>query len=333
MKKQVFILSGISGSGKSTMRNKLSELPNSKIISSDDIREEFNYNWKKDRKADKTFQKMNELYKEYCSDLITENIIIDATSLTKKRRRSFYSQKNDETKIHVILIFSSFLTSQQRIRERNTILVSDKDLKTQLKALDPPIIGVDCDSFEVTGECFFDKKKLFKLIDKKNFFISTGLITDVMDLHDCTISNIKKYELNGLTESHNSSFHLESISEHINLTIKNSNTIDLKVIGLFHDLGKPLYRMPAGPWSSFKGHQKFGAIMYLNLLYMISGEKSLMFTENDKIMQAIYYHMTPFDGITNKFIRTKNISKEILDLLFQFNKIDIESSISEMKGD
>ena len=46
------------------------------------------------------------------------------------------------------------------------------------------------------------------------------------------------FELNGLSAPHNSSFHLETIDTHINLTIKGADTVDLKVIALFHDLGK-----------------------------------------------------------------------------------------------
>lgn len=322
-KKNVIILSGISGSGKSTWLNENQEnYKNSIVLSTDGIREKENLEFD----SLDVFPILYDQYTKALNDSKIDTIFIDSTALSRRRRLAFQSKK---AKITIVLFFVSFETATKRILEREVNFVPESQLKLQLKAFTPPIIGIDCDEFIMTGESFFDRKKFYSLIDKRNYRVSLALIKDVHRLIDVMIPEVQNFEMNGIERNHRSSYHLEDIDTHINLTISNSNSTEMKIIGLFHDLGKPLCRQDGEVFSSFKGHEKYSSLVYLNFLYSIDKNFREMIKSNDETLLIIFYHMILFNNFGNKGAKKIGLTEKMLDLLIEFNNIDKKSSITK----
>lgn len=336
MKKRVYVMSGISGSGKSTWVNNylnLSQNANKKILvlSSDQVREELNLS------ADDTtvFAILDAKYREALVSKEVDEIIIDTTALSA-RRRSKFLRKNDAHVI-VVLVLTPFINALRNLKRRQAnialprhkrVVVPYEVLKLQLKALTIPIIGYDCDEFIVTGDSFFNNElhSFAKGVDLK---LALSTITKLDNFLDLIDEDFIDFELNGLSAPHNSSFHLETIDTHIDLTIKGADTVDLKVIALLHDLGKGLFRTDGETYSSYRGHEKLGALIYLNALFTRSRQKELRFTENNLIAMVSYLHMIPFQGFTPKTIKRYKLNEELINYLYRFNKIDKGASITQ----
>lgn len=86
-KPTLWIMCGLSGSGKSTIAAQIAnENPNTIIVSSDAIREELTGNENDQSKNEDVFKIFHKRIREY---LIKEiNVIADATNLTMKSRRA-----------------------------------------------------------------------------------------------------------------------------------------------------------------------------------------------------------------------------------------------------
>ena len=86
-KPTIWIMCGLSGSGKSTIAAQIAnENPNTIIVSSDAIREELTGNENDQSKNEDVFKIFHKRIREY---LIKEiNVIADATNLTMKSRRA-----------------------------------------------------------------------------------------------------------------------------------------------------------------------------------------------------------------------------------------------------
>lgn len=86
-KPTLWIMCGLSGSGKSTIATQIAnENPNTIIVSSDAIREELTGNENDQSKNEDVFKIFHKRIREY---LIKEiNVIADATNLTMKSRRA-----------------------------------------------------------------------------------------------------------------------------------------------------------------------------------------------------------------------------------------------------
>ena len=101
----VYMLIGISGCGKSTMARKLNVMGEGKvgIVSSDDIREEL-YG---DASVQNNPKKVFEIVHKRIKGLLDEgyDVVFDATNLTKKNSKSFFSfldKENLRDKVDVI---------------------------------------------------------------------------------------------------------------------------------------------------------------------------------------------------------------------------------------
>lgn len=327
--KNVYILSGISGSGKSTWsENYLNAHEGVAYLSSDVIRRD-----DPTLTDPEVFKVLGDDYTKALTSKNINEIIIDTTALSHRRRVNF---KRKNANLIVVLFITPFNTARDRILKRaneaglstdRKVYVPENALLLQLKALQPPIIGLDCDEFIIASGGYFDRRHLKKLKSQAPIDLTLSLFRNVNDFIALLKPEILENELKGINLPHNSSYHLEAIDTHINLTLRNSNSVDLKTIALFHDLGKPLFRDDSNTFSSFKGHEKFGALLYLDLLSQISGEKDFRMKYNDTLMMSIYLHMLPFKNLTPKQIRKYAINKEILNNIFEFHLIDKQSSI------
>lgn len=322
--KKVYLLSGISGSGKSTFAKEfLSENGHLNVVylSTDEIREDHNLDF-----TDKAvFTILNEAYSKAVANPAVDVIIVDATNLTRKRRSVF---KRKGVHITVVLFMSTLDNAVNRVNLRGHTPVPEASIKTQLIALEPPVIGVDCDSFVVRGASFFNDK--IKVVNG-NPTLAPFAFPNVESLLSALKPEVKDNELSGIARSHRSRFHAESISTHINMTVNLAHTVDLKTVALFHDLGKPIARVDHENYSSFKRHERYGAILYLNYIASVTNSFDKEITVNDENLLTILYHMLMFNDLSIKTIVKNGLNPSLLDKLFAFNEIDKKCSMRSVK--
>lgn len=86
-KPTLWVMCGLSGSGKSTIAKKLAqEHENTVIVSSDQIREELTGDYENQDRNDEVFQVFHKRIRENLEN--NKNVIADATNLTMKSRRA-----------------------------------------------------------------------------------------------------------------------------------------------------------------------------------------------------------------------------------------------------
>lgn len=96
MKKTVYLMSGIAGSGKSTWMTEFvtkNKIANYAILSSDKIREKFVKKEDHSTSKDDTFVILQEQYNELLISKDIETIFIDATNLSPKEALSIQEEK------------------------------------------------------------------------------------------------------------------------------------------------------------------------------------------------------------------------------------------------
>ena len=103
MKPKLFIMCGLSGSGKSSIAKDLAIKYNAEIVSSDAIREELFGSCQNQSDNEKVFNIFNKRIRESLNK--NKNVIADATNITIKSRRAIveYVRKLDVEKICYIV--------------------------------------------------------------------------------------------------------------------------------------------------------------------------------------------------------------------------------------
>lgn len=183
-------------------------------------------------------------------------------------------------------------------------------------------------------------KKWFDVFDPKNIKSIQALLKHVSD------ENMYNVLRDNIAPHNCKPFHLESIDEHINMTIRNgfNENCSLGEEAMFHDLGKSIckeftsfaQRYIIGSalighvinnneledlQAHYKNHANVSAQLYLN--YMYSNDK---FTaENWMILKAITQHMNAHQGMGPKNIRKNKLDDELLNQIEEFRKIDDSS--------
>lgn len=294
--RKVYILIGVAGSGKSTFSESLKET--SVILSSDNIREELfgdlTHQSPEDHK--KVFELLHSRLKDELKNG-SKDIIYDATNLNRKKRVHLYKEIKAASKgaAHVESVaFIKPLNYLYNIEENRSTAkqVGKENILRMYKSFTPPKEGVDCDSF-----------------------------------YSYYGNNLEEFaeEFSGDTP-HDTPFHLESVREHIQMTIDNAkktgNPLLVKV-AQFHDLGKFVTKQKTDRGASFYGHENVSSMYYMA---SIDGYPS---EEQKLILGTIYSHMTAHQGITEKFINRNNLSKQEVDLINRFGEIDSISRIPD----
>lgn len=208
-KRKLVVLVGVSGSGKSYYARSQKELdPSIEILSSDTIREELfgsNPSYSKEE-SNKVF---NEIHKRI-NESTTNTIYYDATNLRVKARKNIYNLFNKKFDVECIVFVKPFSSLREAVKGRASkggMYISTVTTLSQLKSFTPPKVGVDCDSIKVFAD-------------------TSGINTMVDEL------------INGKALYHRSSYHLETVNEHIKRSINNAPTEHLKTVARFHDVGK-----------------------------------------------------------------------------------------------
>lgn len=184
--------------------------------------------------------------------------------------------------------------------------VSASHVRGEYLALQIPRVGVDCDTFSVQAPEF------------------SAYLPEVNQSY---------------LAPHNSPYHVESIAEHVALTVHNARkepTRPLLVdIAAFHDLGKSVARTPQdtsrpssayiasiyGSYDQYAGHENVSAV------YWMIAHKDCLDAHALFVAEAIFHHMQAHRGFTDKYINRHHLTGDLLETARAFAQIDSSSKI------
>lgn len=309
--KEIIVLVGVAGSGKSTYIEN-NRTKKDLIVSSDSIRLELFETLEEGNKHNQEVFEIvrNRIFKNLKNDNI-DRIFFDATNLNRKRRINFYNEvKRINKDIKVKIIF--FDLTLEELYERNVNREVEKQVPldviyNQWLSLEVCKQNVDCDEYDV-------------IIGEQEYIIDKDL-------------------------EHDSVFHRETVKEHIDLCIQNTNKYDkdrdiLVEVAKYHDLGKfftkkfikndtenKRYKFAIetyGKMAQFKSHEKISARIYLRKMK----KENLLADDNAKlILEVIYQHNLAHTGFSEKYIDREKLTKRELEVLKEFEKIDDVSRV------
>lgn len=291
---KVYVLIGAPGVGKSTWSNKQE---NAVILSSDKIRKElYNTNDLQEVQDNNHHTQVFDVLHKRLMQLVKEDkqdVIYDATNTNRKRRTHLYNEikrVNETAEVVAVLFLKPLATILEQNKNREHV-VPEKDVKKKYVNLVIPKIGLDCDRIErAYGRNFEEFEKEFE--------------GDI---------------------AHDTPYHLETVREHINSTIENAETEELKEVAKYHDLGKFITKeVIQNGIARYKNHEVVSAMYYLADLEELTQEKL-------DLAEVILYHMLAHGKISQKTINRYNLTNRQLELLEQFAVIDDKSRIVDVE--
>lgn len=236
-------------------------------------------------------------------------VLLDS-NLTRSRRRGLYNRYR-EPKYGVAQVTTHFfIRSYSEVIDDETGL-SPKSVKAQYISFQPSRIGVDTDEVIVQSDIFnkvaHDKVTASQSVDE---LFAQLLVTPLAE------------EVKLDYQGHDNPHHLESIKEHIDMTIKASPTDELRQIAMFHDLGKGITKSvdETTGIAHMPGHPSVGAIIAL-----------AFYGESNNITETVLWHMEAHKGISTKVMNREKLRQPVMELLQEFAVIDSESRFDTKK--
>lgn len=137
---------------------------------------------------------------------------------------------------------------------------------------------------------------------------------------------------------HNSPYHVESIAEHVALTVHNAKAHSMPVlvdIAAFHDLGKSVARTPqdvSRPSSAYiasiyGSHDQYAGHENVSAVYWMIAHKDCLDAHALFVAEAIFHHMQAHRGFTDKYINRHHLDTGLLETAGAFASIDSVSKI------
>lgn len=137
---------------------------------------------------------------------------------------------------------------------------------------------------------------------------------------------------------HNSPYHVESIAEHVALTVHNAKAHSMPVlvdIAAFHDLGKSVARTPqdvSRPSSAYiasiyGSHDQYAGHENVSAVYWLIAHKDCLDSHALFVAEAIFHHMQAHRGFTDRYINRHHLDTELLETASVFARIDSMSKI------
>lgn len=308
----LIIMVGVAGSGKDTWINETMKREDvSKSYhhhASDNIRMELYGYLKNDGNPQEVFDIMN---KRTLKSLESgKNVFYNATNINRKRRAALYTgAKSMGHDVGIVY----FMRPLQYLLDINTRREKHKKVPVEViermyKNIQPPRIEVDCDTFFIVGHPYFQ--------EKAHEVVMSGLSS----LVEATVCPHIKEELMLNYQPHDTPYHLESINEHIDMTIENSETPNMKLVALFHDLGKGICKENG----TYYGHENVSANYMLNLLWYAN------ITTYD-LVEMVFQHMNAHQegGLGRRVISRNQIDIHLAEAIRRFAEIDSKSRVLE----
>ena len=321
MTKQITMLVGVAGAGKSTWCE-YNKHNIDKVFSSDAIRIELfgSLEYQLKHHHAEVFHKLHSDMKSYIFDHEDEDfyIVYDATNLTFNKRYYFYQHFKEYVDIIHAVVFThplQYLLDVNKQRATHKQVPIEK-IESMYETMTIPFINVDCDSIEGFGTPIFKRKCMKDIIrdDNENLVERVAFYKTKM-----------KKELKGINVSHHSKYHTETIQEHINEVIHYADSDLMKLVAIFHDLGKPITRKKnIDGTDNFHNHEKVSAMYLFNYLTMYYREQYA--EKGEYLVKMVAYHMLPFTSISNRKLRKRGIDNKLWQDLNHFNTFDRKSS-------
>jgi predicted kinase len=204
-------------------------------------------------------------------------------------------------RVVVVLVHMPLADILKRSSGVSASLVRDEYLALQI-----PRVGVDCDTFSVQAPEF------------------SAYLPEVNQSY---------------LAQHNSPYHVESIAEHVALTVHNARKEptrpELVDIAAFHDLGKSVARTPQdtsrpssayiasiyGSYDQYAGHENVSAV------YWMIAHKDCLDAHALFVAEAIFHHMQAHRGFTDRYINRHHLDSDLLETANTFARIDSVSKI------
>lgn len=138
---------------------------------------------------------------------------------------------------------------------------------------------------------------------------------------------------------HNSPYHVESIAEHVALTVHNARKETARPalvdIAAFHDLGKSVARTPqdaSRPSSAYiasiyGSHDQYAGHENVSAVYWMIAHKDCLDAHALFVAETIFHHMQAHRGFTDKYINRHHLTGDLLETACVFAQIDSSSKI------
>ncbi|WP_162930813.1 ATP-binding protein [Lactococcus allomyrinae] len=335
--RQLIILIGISGSGKSTIAKEQEKVKqNTKRISSDELRLQLYGTLSEGNQHNaRVFEIMN---KTVFKELEEKDAIVyyDATNLSRKRRAHLYQEaKRRFTDVKVIC--QVVFCNPELAKLRQTYRIGDEAvpndvIERQFMNLQVPRVSVDCDDIVLSGECWFDKGEVIahrvRLTLRALVYYATDAFKPLLKLNYAP---------------HESKWHTESIDVHIlavnNTAVQRYEAKDTSsfLAAAFHDLGKGYVKNRGINFgtSHYLTHEAVGAQILLNAIHCFGDLLELDKEECLEAVERVYQHMIAHqirngnwsEKTIKKWQVKHDISDELLINLLKFAEIDALCSI------
>ncbi|MBJ7689331.1 hypothetical protein HAU32_10285 [Weissella confusa] len=232
-------------------------------------------------------------------------VLLDS-NLTRSRRRGMYNRYK-EPKYGVSQVTTHFFIRSYSELMNDENGLSSKSVKAQYISFQPPRIGVDADEVIIHSDIFntVDRDKIITSHSADELFTQL-LVTPLAD------------EIKLDYQSHDNPHHLESIKEHIDMTIKAAPADELRQVAMFHDLGKGITKSVDGITgiAHMPGHQSVGAMIAF-----------AFYGEPNNITETVLWHMEAHKDISTKVVKRERLDLPVMELLQKFAVIDSKARI------
>lgn len=299
-KPKLYILIGISASGKSTYANELSQRENCIIISLNKIHEEIYESKVLDQSNNGESLKI--FYERIKKNLLKgNNVIADNTNITIKSRRAIFNVIKDIEceKIGIVIV--------------KDIEDCIKDNRTK--------------KYPISEEIIYNQIKKYQIPFKEEGF-------DAIKIHQPYLKNIepniiKRFLKDMENFDQKSPYHNQTLKSHCIYTYNNFKKYNYdwcyNVAAQIHDYGKLFTQsFNDNGVACYYGHENYGTYYILTNLYNLYFDGNVLPHELFDFLFLINYHMLPMNWNTEKIKkRWKNIFGEFkYQLLLDFNKCD-----------
>lgn len=305
-KPTLYILVGLSGSGKSTYAKQIAEITkNTVVISTDAIREELTGDYRNQEHNEEVFNLFHDRIRKNLEN--KKNVVADATNLTIKSRRAIMMKVNglDIKKMCFILPKPFEKCKEDNLHREH--FVPDKVLEKQIRRFQTPFCEEGFDEIKIYHCYEWENNKVqpLKLFDSTlNFNQKNPHHIDTLYIHCLNVCNM-------------------FCSNKPISTLLRKEYVDAYIMGArLHDIGKVnTQTFDENGIAHYFGHAELGAYKVLSEM-----KTPLSWTDDDLLNCCflINYHMLPFNWQTRKVKeKWKKIFREYkYNILLDFHECD-----------